>query len=79
VLVAADEDSEPAELVRRVGCGIVVPPGSPHEVLAAIRAARNGMYDLRAMGDRGRRYVVEHADRSSAIGRYRELLAGLRA
>jgi colanic acid biosynthesis glycosyl transferase WcaI len=77
VLVAADEDSEPAQLVTRLGCGIVVPPGRPAEVAAAIRAAQDGKYDLRAMGDRGRQYVVEHADRAAGVERYRELLAGL--
>jgi len=76
-LVAADEESETAQLVRRVDCGVVVAPGRPDEVAAAIRAARDGKYDLRAMGDRGRRYVVEHADRSAGVERYRELLDGL--
>jgi glycosyltransferase involved in cell wall biosynthesis len=73
-LVAADEESETAQLVRRVGCGLVVPPARPDEVADAIRAAHDGKYDLRAMGDRGRRYVVEHADRSAGVERYAELV-----
>lgn len=74
VLVAADEESETAQLVRRVGCGFVVPPARPDEVAEGIRAAHDGKYDLRAMGDRGRRYVVEHADRSAGVARYLGLL-----
>jgi colanic acid biosynthesis glycosyl transferase WcaI len=77
VLVAADEDSEPAKLVREARCGIVVPSGSPRDVAAAIRSARDGEHDLEAMGARGRTWVVEHADRAAAIERYRELLASL--
>jgi colanic acid biosynthesis glycosyl transferase WcaI len=77
VLVAAEGDSEPAQLVTQAGCGVVVPPGRPAEVAAAIRSARDGEYDLRSMGERGRRFVVEFADRSKALERYRELFAGV--
>ena len=77
VLVAAEEDSEPAQLVTRAGCGIVVPAGQPQEVAAAIRAARDGDYDLDAMGERGRRFVVDFADRDKAIARYRDFFLGV--
>jgi colanic acid biosynthesis glycosyl transferase WcaI len=77
VLVAAEPDSEPAQLVTRAGCGIIVPPGRPSDVAAAIRAARDGKYDLRAMGARGRRFIMEYGDRSAAVERYRELFARL--
>ena len=29
MIVAADAESETAEIVERAGCGIVVPPGQP--------------------------------------------------
>jgi colanic acid biosynthesis glycosyl transferase WcaI len=74
VVVAADEESETAQLVSRLDCGVVVGPGRPDELATAIRAAHDGKYDLPAMGDRGRRYVVEYADRSAGVARYRELL-----
>jgi len=77
VLVAAEADSEAAQLVTRASCGIVVSPGRSGEVAAAIRAARNGEYDLRAMGERGRRFIVEYGNRAKAVERYRELFAGL--
>src|SRR5207237_1151012 len=57
VLVAADEDSETAQLVRAVGCGIVVPPGEPDLVADAIRSLASGEHDLAEMGRRGRAYV----------------------
>jgi glycosyltransferase involved in cell wall biosynthesis len=77
VIVAADPDSETARLVEREGCGVVVPPGRPELLARALRAAHDGELDLAEMGRRGRDYVVRAADRSVAVGRYRELLREL--
>jgi len=74
VVVAADSDSETAQLAERAGCGVVVPPGRPELLAEQIRRAYDGMLDLAEMGRRGRDYVVAEADRSIAIERYRELL-----
>jgi len=74
VLVAADADSETAQVVQSVDCGIVVPPGRPELLAVAIRAAHDGAYDLAAMGKRARAYVQSEADRGVSIGRYRDLL-----
>lgn len=78
VIVAADPDSETAQIVARVGCGVVVPPGRPELLAAAIRRAHDGEYDLNEMGRLGREYVEAEADRAIAIGRYRELLREVR-
>lgn len=77
VIVAAESSSETARIVERVGCGVVVPPGRPELLAAAIREARAGGWDLDAMGRRGRDYVVADADRTVAFGRYRELVREL--
>ncbi len=77
VIVAADPESETAQLVAQVGCGVVVPPGRPELLAEAIRAAHDGELDLAAMGARGREYVAANADRSVAVGRYRDLLQEL--
>jgi colanic acid biosynthesis glycosyl transferase WcaI len=77
VIVAADPDSETAQVVERVGCGIVVPPGRPELLARAIRDAHDGKYDLAAMGARGREWVETEADRSVAVRRYRDLLLEL--
>jgi glycosyltransferase involved in cell wall biosynthesis len=74
VLASVDDDSETAQVVREVGCGIVVPPGRPELVAGVIRRAHEGYYDLDEMGRRGREWVVAEADRRVAIGRYRRLL-----
>jgi putative colanic acid biosynthesis glycosyltransferase WcaI len=77
VIVAADPESETAQLVERVGCGVVVEPGRPELLATAIRSAYDGELDLEGMRLRGREYVVAEADRSVAIGRYRQLLLEL--
>ena len=79
VIVAADGDSETAQVVERAGCGVVVPPGRPELLAAAIRRAYDGELDLEAMGRRGREYVTADADRRVAVGRYRALLRQLAA
>ena len=63
--------------MREVGCGLVVPPGRPELLAAAIRDAHDGRYDLDAMGKLGRAYVVAEADRRVAIARYRTLFLEL--
>ena len=77
VIVAADEESETAQVVQRVECGVVVPPGRPELLAEQIRRAHDGELDLKAMGERGRAYVTEEADRDVAIGRYRAVLREL--
>jgi colanic acid biosynthesis glycosyl transferase WcaI len=79
VIVAADRDSETAQLVERVECGVVVPPGRPELLAAAIRKAYEGELPLEEMGERAREYVTKEADRTVAIDRYRRLLAELQA
>jgi colanic acid biosynthesis glycosyl transferase WcaI len=74
VIVAADADSETAQVVDRVDCGIVVPPGRPELLAQAIRTAYDGPLDLDELGARGREYVVREADREVAVARYRALL-----
>jgi glycosyltransferase involved in cell wall biosynthesis len=77
VIVAADRESETAQVVEEAGCGIVVPPARPELLARAIRDAHDGKYDLAAMGGRGREWVVREGDRSVAIRRYRDLLLEL--
>jgi colanic acid biosynthesis glycosyl transferase WcaI len=74
VIAAADPDSETAQLVAEVGCGVIVPPGNPFALATAIRGAHDGEYDLAKMGRRARAYAEAEADRSIAVRRYRDVL-----
>ena len=77
VLVSADADSETVRLVQEAECGIVVPPGRPDLVALAIRDVMDGRISLEGMGQRGREWVEEEADREVAFGRYRRLVGEL--
>jgi glycosyltransferase involved in cell wall biosynthesis len=77
VIAAADEESETAQLVARVGCGVVVPPGDAFALARAIRAAHDGEYDLAEMGKRARAFAESESDRTIAIGRYETVLGEL--
>lgn len=77
VIVAADAGSETAQVVERVGCGVVVPPGRPELLANAVRDAYDGEFDLERMGALGREYVTAEADRAVAVERYRELVREL--
>jgi colanic acid biosynthesis glycosyl transferase WcaI len=74
VIVAAEADTETAQAVTHADCGIVVPPGRPELLAAAIRRARDGEYDLAAMGARARVFVTAEADKNVALERYRRVL-----
>jgi colanic acid biosynthesis glycosyl transferase WcaI len=74
VIVAAEGSSETAQLVERIGSGVVLPPGRPELVAETIRRAHDGELELEEMGRRGREYVTAEADRSVAVRRYRDLL-----
>jgi len=75
ILAAVDAESETAELVRSVGCGLVEPPDRPDLVAQAIRELHAGVHDLVETGRRSREYVESEASRAVSIDRYRLLLA----
>jgi colanic acid biosynthesis glycosyl transferase WcaI len=77
VIAATDPESETAQLVAEVGCGVVVPPGNPFILAATIRAAYDGEYDLAEMGRRARAFAEAESDRSIAVQRYRDVLGEL--
>ncbi len=77
VIVAADPESESAQLVQAAACGVAVPPGDPPAVADAIRRAYAGSIDLPELGAAGREWIERHRGRDAAIARYRELLEGL--
>jgi colanic acid biosynthesis glycosyl transferase WcaI len=78
VIAAAEDESETAEVVRRTGCGVVVPPGRPTELARAIRAFHDGEHDLAEMGRRARAFAETETDRSIAVSRYEAVLEELR-
>ncbi len=79
VLVAADANSESAQVVADAACGLRVPPGDPIALAGAIRQLASGEIDLAGAGAAGRSWVETHRSRSEAIARYEALLGELLA
>jgi colanic acid biosynthesis glycosyl transferase WcaI len=77
VIAAAEEESETAQLVTRIGCGVVVRPGDPFALARAIRAAYDGEFDLAEMGRRARAFAEAEGDRAIALERYEAVLSEL--
>jgi len=78
VIVAADEDSEIAEIVRDSRIGWVVAPGSPHQLAAAVHeASTTDAAELAAMGARGRARVTELYSFDRAASAYARLMSSI--
>jgi colanic acid biosynthesis glycosyl transferase WcaI len=77
VLAAVEPDTEMAWLVREAACGMVVPPECPEALARAIVARHTDRSRCRALGERGREYVVASHSRRAGCQRYDALLREL--
>lgn len=77
ILAAVDEDSETAELLHGIGCGVIVPPADVDAVAAAIRNLVDRKHELDDLGRRGRDYVESSGGRAAATAQYLELLGSI--
>jgi colanic acid biosynthesis glycosyl transferase WcaI len=74
VLVAADANSESAQVVAEARCGLRIPPGDSVALADGVRRLVAGEVDLASAGAAGRDWVVRHRDRDDAIASYRNVL-----
>lgn len=77
IIVAAEPHSEAALVVNEETIGWVVPPEDPQALADAILLAAADREATRQMGRRAAR-AAEKYGRDSALGRYREVILGLR-
>lgn len=68
------EPSDTGDLLRACGGGVAVEAENPGALLAALRDLRDRPEERRRMGERGRRYVVEHYSRARIAGGFEALL-----
>ena len=78
MIVAADAESETAQIVERAGCGVVVPPGRPDLLADAISVPTTASSTSPRWADAAAITSTAEADRRIAVDRYRTLLAELR-
>jgi colanic acid biosynthesis glycosyl transferase WcaI len=79
VLACADADSDLGELVRRAGCGLVVPPGSAAALAEAVKDAMRDPEACAAMGRAGRAHVLAHYSRAAVSAQYESLIREMTA
>lgn len=60
VIASADPDSELAWVVNEARSGWTIEPDNPNSLAEIIRAALSNLGECKAMGERGRRYVLEN-------------------
>lgn len=74
VIVSVNPESDAGALVRQADCGLLVPPGDPEALAAAIRSLLNDPARAAALGANGRRYALAHLSRRACIGQIERLL-----
>jgi glycosyltransferase involved in cell wall biosynthesis len=67
-------DGEAKRLVENAGAGICIEPEDATALSDAVRSLAADRDRLRALGDNGRRYVMEHYDRQKIAERFERLL-----
>ena len=74
VIVSADQNAEMAAIVRRVGCGRVVPPEDPQAFADAVLSAFRERELLPAEGARGRKFVEKDYSKEAIARKYDALI-----
>jgi colanic acid biosynthesis glycosyl transferase WcaI len=77
VIVSADQNAEMAALVRRVGCGRVVPPEERQAYADAVLSAFRERELLPAEGKRGRKFVEKDYSKEAIAQKYDALIRQL--
>ena len=77
IIGSGTEDSEIAQLIKRAGCGIVIPPEDPRALADAILQLYKDPSLGAVMASNGRRYVIENYGRSVASEKYHKLIQDL--
>jgi glycosyltransferase involved in cell wall biosynthesis len=69
-IVASAPAGELTRMVERAGCGVAVPPEDGPALAGAIRDLAADRDGARRMGERGRRYALDHYDRAALAARF---------
>jgi glycosyltransferase involved in cell wall biosynthesis len=69
-IVASAPAGELTRMVERAGCGVAVPAEDGAALAGAIRALAADREGARRMGERGRRYALDHYDRATLAARF---------
>ncbi len=73
LLASAEEGSDVARLVQESGCGILIPPGDPDAIAAALEELRGDPARAAEMGERGRKLAVDHYSLAAVADSYMKI------
>ena len=76
VILSLPGESDACAIVREADCGLLVRPGDAGALAAAIRTLLADPAHADRLGAAGRRYAVEHFQRSARVTEYEALLKG---
>jgi len=74
VLAVAVRDSDLGDLLRTSGAGLLVTPGRPVELAAAVRAASHDPEHMTLMGEAGRSHVAARYTRQAVAAQYDKVI-----
>jgi glycosyltransferase involved in cell wall biosynthesis len=74
VVGAVAYDSETAAELRRSGAGVITAPEDPQALAAAVSALRAAPQRRAQLGDRGRRYALEHLTRRAVLAQWAQFV-----
>lgn len=77
VIAAADEGSDTAEVIKKAGCGIVVPPEDGQAFANAIYSLYQDNALRQQMAEAGRQYALEHYKHDVILRKYETLFLNL--
>jgi len=79
VIAAVDLDCDTADLIRKAGCGVVVPPGEPVTLAAAVLHYYRRPEARRTAGEAGYRYFLSHFEKERVLQQYLEVIQSVAA
>jgi colanic acid biosynthesis glycosyl transferase WcaI len=77
IIAAVDGDCDTADLIRRAGCGRVVPPGDGDALAQAILYYRQNPGQRESAGRAGRQYFLGHLEKDRILAQYLDFLENL--
>jgi glycosyltransferase involved in cell wall biosynthesis len=78
IVAAVDADCDTAGMIRKAGCGLVIPPGQGEALAEAILYYHDRPQRRAADGQQGREYFLQNYEKQKIVGKYLEIIRDLK-
>ncbi len=78
IVAAVDADCDTAGMIRKAGCGLVIPPGQGEALAEAILYYHDRPQRRAADGRQGREYFLQNYEKQKIVGKYLEIIRDLK-